>query len=167
MPSPTPSRTAWYHTLSAMTALVELMDRELQRDCGVPLAWYDVMIEVYRSPGHAIRMSDLADRVLLSRSWITRRVRQLEDAGLLCRSAATDDLRGVTACLTPAGLEALRSMERSHTNSIDRHFAPYLEDPDARLIAERFAVIALSARRELASTSSNARDPPTRQSSAT
>ncbi len=143
---PTPARSAWYQTVSAITSLLELMDSELQRDCGIPLAWYDVMVEVYRSPGHSIRMGELADRVLLSRSWITRRVNQLEDAGLLTRTAASGDLRGVTASLTTAGLETFRRLERSHTASINRHFAAHLSDEDARLIDQRFATIALHAK---------------------
>jgi DNA-binding MarR family transcriptional regulator len=147
---PTPARSAWYQTINAMTALVELMDRELNEDCGIPLAWYDVMIEVYRSPGHSIRMSELADRVLLSRSWITRRVRQLEDAGLLTRTTAPDDQRGVIASLTPAGLDAFRELERSHAASIGRHFASHLSHEDAELITQRFAVIATHARGALA-----------------
>lgn len=47
---PSPTRRAWYQTLNAMTALVELMDRELKQNCGLPLTWYDAMIEIYRSP---------------------------------------------------------------------------------------------------------------------
>lgn len=149
---PRPTRTAWYQTLSAMTALLELMDRELKEDCGFPLAWYDVMIEVYRSPGHAIRMSELADRVLLSRSWITRRVRQLEDAGLLTRAPAPDDQRGIIASLTPSGLDTFRELERSHAASINRHFTAYLSRDDAQLIQQRFATIATQARAALPRT---------------
>ncbi len=143
------SRTAWYHTLSAMTALVELMDRELQGCCGRPLAFYDVIVEIYHSPGHSIRMSELADRVLLSRSWITRRVRQLEDAGLIHRGAATDDRRGITATLTPSGLDTFRAMERSHAASIQRHFGAHLSAEETRLISRTFATIASHAREAL------------------
>lgn len=150
---PSPARLAWYQTLNAMTALLELMDRELQQDCAVPLAWYDVMIEVYRSPDHSIRMSELADRVLLSRSWITRRVRQLEDAGLLTRTVAPDDQRGIIASLTPSGLQTFRKMERSHQASVNRHFSAHLNDHDARLIEQRFASIAAHARSNLRETS--------------
>src|SRR5579875_1263886 len=144
-------RSAWYHTLNAMTALIELMDRELQADCGVPLAFYDVMVEVYRSPGHAIRMNELADRVLLSRSWITRRVRQLEDAGLLARVADSDDRRGIIAQITPHGLEVFDAMERSHSASIRRHFAAHLTRDDAQVIDQAFAMIGKQARRALSS----------------
>ena len=75
---PAPRRLAWYQTLRAYTVLLDIMDGELQAECGVPLAWYDVLIEISNAPGHAIRMNELADKVLLSRSWLTRRVAQLE-----------------------------------------------------------------------------------------
>jgi DNA-binding MarR family transcriptional regulator len=149
---PNHTRRAWYQTLNAMTALLELMDRELRQDCGVPLSWYDVMIEVYRAPDHRIRMSELADRVLLSRSWITRRVRQLEDAGLLTRTIAPDDQRGVVASLTPSGLNKFRELERSHLASINRHFTTHLNDEDALVIERRFSTIATQARSALPRT---------------
>jgi DNA-binding MarR family transcriptional regulator len=55
----------------------------------VPIAWYDVLVEISHAPGHAIRMHELADKVLLSRSWLTRRVAQLKREGLVERRAAT------------------------------------------------------------------------------
>ena len=142
---PSVTRRAWYESVRAHAALVELMDRELRADCGIPLAWYDVLVEVAHSPNGAIRMADLAEQVLLSRSWLTRRVTQLEDAGLLERRAADEDLRGVCAALTPHGREIFRKMERSHSASIERHFSRYLSAEEAELIARAFARIGSSA----------------------
>lgn len=139
------SRRAWYESLRAHVALIELMDRELQADCGVPLAWYDVLVEVAHSPDGEIRMSELADRVLLSRSWLTRRVTQLEEAGLLRRRTAEGDQRGVCAALTPRGRETFRDMERSHSASIQRHFSRHLSPEDAEVIAQVFTRVATSA----------------------
>src|SRR3954447_1377314 len=102
---PMPRRAAWYQSIRAHTILLELMDAELRSDCGVPLAWYDVLIEISKAPGQAMRMSELADQVLLSRSWLTRRVAQLERAGLVERRAAAKDGRGVVAAMTPSGRE--------------------------------------------------------------
>ena len=142
---PSLTRRAWYESLRAHAALVELMDQELRADCGIPLAWYDVLVEVAHSPNGAIRMADLAEQVLLSRSWLTRRVTQLENAGLLERRAADDDLRGVCAALTPHGRETFGKMERSHSASIERHFSRYLSAEEAELIARAFALIGSSA----------------------
>ena len=105
---PAPRRLAWYQTLRAYMVLLEIMDAELQADCGVPLAWYDVLIEISNAPGHAIRMNELADKVLLSRSWLTRRVAQLEREGLVERRAASGDGRGIIAAMTPKGASLRR-----------------------------------------------------------
>jgi len=142
---PSLTRRAWYESVRAHAALVELMDRELRADCGIPLAWYDVLVEVAHAPGGAIRMAELAEQVLLSRSWLTRRVTQLENAGLLERRAADDDQRGVCAALTPHGRETFRKMERSHSASIERHFSRYLSAEEAEVIAQAFALIGSSA----------------------
>src|SRR4051812_33340062 len=147
---PVPRRAAWYQSLRAHTILLELMDADLQADCGVPLAWYDVLIEISKAPGQAVRMSDLADQVLLSRSWLTRRVAQLERAGLVERRATTEDGRGVVAAMTPSGRKQFAAMEKSHARSIQRHFSAHLDDDDAQTLATTFARIADAGARQLA-----------------
>ena len=109
-------RLAWYQALRAYTVLLDIMDAELRAECGVPLAWYDVLIEISNAQGQVIRMSDLADKVLLSRSWLTRRVAQLEQAGLVERRSASGDGRGIVAALTPRGVTAFAAMERSRAH---------------------------------------------------
>jgi DNA-binding MarR family transcriptional regulator len=139
---PASPRLAWYETLRAYTVLLDVMDAELQADCGVPLAWYDVLVEISNAPGQSIRMNDLADKVLLSRSWLTRRVTQLEHAGLVERRSANGDGRGIVAAMTTSGQEAFAAMERSHARSIRRHFSDHLDDDEAAVIAAAFARIA-------------------------
>jgi DNA-binding MarR family transcriptional regulator len=141
-----PKRAAWYHSVRAHTAVLELMDEELKRACGYPLAYYDVLIEIWRAPDHALRMNELASKVLLSRSWVTRRVAQLERAGLVERRPSSDDDRGVLAVLTPAGVDAFKQMEKVHARSIERHFSSQLTTGQARLFAERLASIGDRAR---------------------
>lgn len=127
-------RAAWYQSLRAHSAVMELFERELQAECGMSVGWYDVLVRVYLSPGHAIRMGDLADQVLTSRSWLTRRVDQLVAAGLVERCSAHGDRRGVQARLTREGRRAFIRLERSHAASIDRHFASLLTDDEAAVI---------------------------------
>jgi len=123
MPPTSPGmRSAYYWLLDGYSALVRVMDEELQRDCGVPLFWYDVMVKLWLAPGHELRMSELAEQVLLSRSWLTRRVVQLEDAGLVVRRPDDGDRRGVVACMTELGAERFHEWERSHTRTVKRHF---------------------------------------------
>lgn len=141
--------------LEAHTQLVELMEHDLRRDCGVPLVWFDVMIKIWLAPEHRIRMAELAEQVLLSRSWLTRRVAQLEKAGLVRRTEAGEDGRGVVAELTPAGLTTFAEMERSHARSIAKHFSAHISDDEARIMSAAFARIVATP---------SARPSPTTQS---
>ena len=142
MAPPSAERLAWVRSLEAHTRLVELMDAELRRDCGVPLAWYDVLIKIWLAPGHRIRMAELAEEVLVSRSWLTRRVLQLEKAELVTRSSGGGDGRGVYAVMTPAGQLSFARMEQSHAASIATHFSAHVSPDEARVIAQVFGRIA-------------------------
>lgn len=142
-------RGAWYQALEGHVVLVHLMDQDLRRDCDVPLMWYDVLIKVWLAPGHTVRMRDLAQQVLLSRSWLTRRVVQLEDAGLLQRRPADDDGRGVVATLTPRGAEVFVGLERSHAASVRTHFSDLITDEEADVIARAYRRIAEHGRTHL------------------
>jgi DNA-binding MarR family transcriptional regulator len=147
---PSRKRIAWVRLLEAHTVLVDLFEAELRRDCGVPLAWYDVLIKVWLAPGHRLRMADLADQVLLSRSWLTRRVDQLEEAGLVRREHVGEDGRGVLAVMTEQGLETFAAMERSHTRSIEEHFSSLLTRDEAAVLVAACGRIAIAGRASLA-----------------
>ena len=142
-------RSAWYASLEGHHVLLRLMDDELRAECGVPLVWYDVLIKVWLSPGHSIRMSELAKQVLLSRSWLTRRVVQLETAGLVERLRTGDDGRGVVARMTEFGLQEFAKMEESHARSIAKHFSGHLNTQEAALVRACFERIAGQGRAAL------------------
>ena len=138
--------------------LVHLMDTELLRDCGVPLEWYDVLIKLWIAPGRALRMSELANQVLLSRSWLTRRVMQLEKAGLVTRCpAGPEDRRGVLATMTPEGQRVFANLEKSHARSIENHFSKFVSEQEAAVIRECFARIARQGRESIHSQPSGPR----------
>jgi DNA-binding MarR family transcriptional regulator len=139
-------RSAWYESVRGHAVLIELMDEDLRRDCGTPLVWYDVLVEIAHAPGHAIRMRDLAEQVVLSRSWLTRRVSQLEEAGLVQRLPDEIDGRGILAVLTELGRDRFEEMERSHSRSIGVHFSAHINEPEADVIATSFRRIADRAR---------------------
>jgi len=139
-------RAAFYSLLQSHDVLVRLLDRELQdAPDGIPLDWYDVLIKLWLAPGSELRMSELAEQVLLSRSWITRRIIQLEDAGLVARRPSTgDDRRGVIASLTRHGREVFARLDTSHGDSIRRHFSDLVSDEEAatiRTVLERITAI--------------------------
>ncbi len=148
-PQPDVRRNAWYHSIRAHTAVMEILERELMEQTGMSVAWYDVLVCLYKSPDHSMRMSELADQVLMSRSWLTRRVDQLVGVGLVERCSASGDGRGVQAKLTRQGKRAFIRLERSHGASINDHFASLLSEEEAEVMVRAMAKIERSARNTL------------------
>ena len=148
--SMSPKRATWYAAFEAHVLLTRLLDDELQRDCGIPLDWYDVLIKLWIAPDKSLRMSELAEQVLLSRSWLTRRVMQLEGAGLVKRhSADSSDRRAVVATMTAEGQRVFAALERSHSRSIDKHFSAYMTTEEAAVIRRVFQRIGADGRAAL------------------
>jgi DNA-binding MarR family transcriptional regulator len=109
------------------------LEAELVAGPGLTLAAYDVLVQLAEAPERRLRMTELADAVLLSRSGITRLVDRLERSGLVERAPVAEDGRGVAATLTESGLDRLRGASRTHLEGVARHFAARL---DARDLAE-------------------------------
>src|SRR5215813_4990601 len=99
---------AWRAFLKAHARLVDLIDHDLVAAKRLPLSSYDVLIELYEAPERRLRMHELAERVVLSRSGLTRLVDRLEAEGYLTRDPCKTDRRGAYAVLTEQGREALR-----------------------------------------------------------
>src|SRR5215213_9692795 len=117
-----PRLDAWRSFVHAHARLTRRLDEELQAAHRLSLAEYDAMLQLANAPGRRLRMSALADRVLLSRSGITRLVDRLVAAGIVERTACTTDARGAEASLTREGLERLRSASRTHLDGVGRLF---------------------------------------------
>jgi len=130
-----PRLGAWRSFLHAHARLTRRLDEELQAAHHLSLAEYDALVQLARMPGRRLRMSALADRVLLSRSGITRLVDRLEGAGMVERSACATDARGAEAILTPAGLDRLRQASRTHLAGVERYFNDVIDDADKAAIA--------------------------------
>jgi DNA-binding MarR family transcriptional regulator len=123
--SPSPSRgelRAWRSFLGAHARVMRCLEAELLAEQRLSLVSYDVLVQLAEAPGRRLRMAELADRVLLSRSGVTRLVDRLERAGLVARQRVTGDGRGVIAELTPAGLDRLRNASGTHLAGVARHF---------------------------------------------
>jgi DNA-binding MarR family transcriptional regulator len=113
---------AWKGLLETHSTLVARLDAELERDHGLPLTSYEVLMYLADSGEGRLRMGELAERLLLSRSGITRLVDRLERQGLVERQPCEDDGRGYYATLTPKGRERLRAARPDHLNGVRRHF---------------------------------------------
>jgi DNA-binding MarR family transcriptional regulator len=126
--------TAWRRLMECHATVLGRLATDLESGSGFGVGWYDVLVHLAEAPGHRLRMSGLAETLLLSRSWLTRRIDQMEAAGLVARRSSQEDGRGTYAELTPAGLRAFRSAKRAHLKSVERHFLSHLTSSEAQTL---------------------------------
>ena len=137
---------AWRAFLAAHAAVLRPLERELEAACGLPLTWYDVLVQLAAAPGGRLRMQQLARAVLLSKSRITRLVDSMETAGLVAREICPDDKRGAEVILRPAGRQRLRDAAPVHLRGIARHFSGHLSAEEAACLASALGRIAAANR---------------------
>jgi DNA-binding MarR family transcriptional regulator len=113
----------WRAFLEAHAAVGRGIDRELSAAGLPPLEWYDVLWALREAPGRKLRMNELAERVLLSRTGMTRLVDRIEAAGCLRREPVPGDRRGTYAALTSEGNQLLRKMWPVYERCIGSWFA--------------------------------------------
>ena len=126
---------AWRGLLRVHTALVRELDTELDAAHELPLSSYDVLIYLQSAPDKRLRMAELADSVLLSRSGVTRLVDRLEREGLLVRDTCTSDGRGCFAVLTDAGEDLLARARPTHLAGVRERFLRHFSDDELRQLA--------------------------------
>ena len=127
---------AWRGLLRVHAALCKQLDAELERAHGLPLSSYEVLIFLQSAPGGKLRMADLADRVVLSRSGMTRLVDRLEREALLVREQCSADARGCFAVLTPRGAEFLAEARPTHLGGIRDKFLRHFSASELELLAD-------------------------------
>ncbi|HEY9391678.1 MAG TPA: MarR family transcriptional regulator [Mycobacteriales bacterium] len=126
---------AWRAMLLAYNAAMRAIDAELERTGSIPLTWYDVLLELNAAPGRKLRMQDLAGRVVLSRSRVSRLVDDMVRAGLVSRTRGEVDRREVWASITERGREDLRATAPRYLSGIERHFSSHLSDEEKVVVA--------------------------------
>lgn len=133
--------------------IARALERELIEAHRLPLAEYDVLVQLNDAEGGALRMAQLADRVLLSRSGLTRLVERLEHSGLVRREVCPSDARGYFAVLTDLGRERLLEAAPSHLRSVRTHFS-------SPLTADQIESLSAALEQLLASMPSECDSPP-------
>lgn len=128
----------WRLFLTAHTRLLERMEQQLAAAELPSMEWYDVLFTLKEAPNQQLRLSELADRVLLSRSNLTRLVDRLEKAGLLYRQSCPTDRRGTYAVLTEAGLEMQQRMWIVYSVAIAEYFANPVTEAEALMLQQVF-----------------------------
>lgn len=125
---------AWRAFLRAHATVTDRLDRELREEQGLPLTWYEVLLHLSQAPERRLRLSGLAEQLLLSRSGLTRLVDRLVTAGLIRRAVCNTDRRGAFAVLTPDGLSRLRQAAPVHLRGVQQHFAGLLTGDEVEAI---------------------------------
>ena len=137
-----PRLAAWSAFLRAHARVVRELERELQVEQRMALVDYDVLVTLAGAPDRRLRMSELADRLLLSRSGATRLVDRLVGDGLVERVSCDSDRRGQWASLTPAGYERLRQASPTHLRGVAEHFLDRLSPDEVAALQRVLARLA-------------------------
>src|SRR5438128_5134510 len=124
---------AWRSLLRAHATLIRRLDTDLERETGLALADFDVLAQLAAAHGE-LRMTELAERALISRSGMSRRVARLVDEGLVRRDRAGTDARGVVVALTEAGIARLAQTAPVHARGISKLFVTQLDDQELALL---------------------------------
>ena len=140
-----PRMRAWRAFLEAHARVTELLESELQAEKKLSLAWYDVLVQLQEADGQRLRMTELADRVLLSKSGLTRLVDRMCAAGLVRRTPDKEDRRGRWVCLTEAGNARLNDASDTHIRGVRAHFADLLTAEEADTLGRALGAIAEAA----------------------
>jgi len=133
--------TAWRTFLRAHAHVVRELERELQTDQQLALTDYDVLVQLAAAGEHRLRMSELAGRLLLSRSGATRLIDRLVTEGLVERASCESDRRGQWASLTDAGYERLRGASPTHLRGVATHFLDHLSAEDLAALERMLAPV--------------------------
>ena len=135
-----PGMLAWRTFLAAHATIIRALEAELEADQDLALSDFDVLAQLQLAGG-TLRMRDLADRVLLSRSGLTRRIDRLESAGYVERTACETDRRGSYARLTDAGGDRLTKALPIHLRGIEQHFIAPLDAEELAAIGATLAKV--------------------------
>lgn len=136
----TPS--TWRLLMRVHLRVVEAVRAALRAEHDLPLEWYDVLVHLAEAPGRRLRMTALADSLALSKSWLSRRIDAMADAGLIRRERAESDRRGTYAVLTAEGLAWLRRAERTRRRVIDGEFYGPLTKHDAAAMRKALLIVS-------------------------
>jgi DNA-binding MarR family transcriptional regulator len=111
-------RAAWVAFLAASNLVTRRLEQQLKDDAGLSHTQYEVLVQLSAAPDRAMRMTELADRLVTTKSGLTYQITQLERAGLVTRRSCPSDVRGVIAELTDQGMDTLRQAAPGHVAAV-------------------------------------------------
>ena len=133
---------AWRGLLRTHALLVKRLDAELEAAHGLALTSYEVLLHLSHAEERKMRMCDVAESVLLSRSGLTRLIDRLERDGFVSRVSCADDARGAYAQLTDAGHAKLREAQHTHLEGVREHFLRHFGDSELDLLGDAWNRVA-------------------------
>lgn len=126
---------AWGALLQVHARLVPALDKIVQDQTGLPLSWYDVLLELSAAPEGRLRMSDLSERVVLSRTRVSRLVNELVARGLISKEGHPEDRRSAYAVITNEGLSRFKLAAPTYIHAIETQFASGLTEEELLLLS--------------------------------
>jgi len=139
-----PRLVPWRAFLMAHSKVWNRLDEDLRREHDLSLPEYECLLFLVEAPERRMRMGEIADRILLSKSGVTRMVDRLVADGLVERTSCSTDARGAEAQLTREGVSRLRIASRTHLQGIHDYFLSALDDSELAVLAR--AMTAVDAR---------------------
>lgn len=140
-----PRLAPWRAFLLAHARISRRLDEELRAEHDLTIGEYDALLTIAQAPERRIRMRQLADEVILSKSGVTRLIDRLVDDGLVERSACLADARGAEAVLTERGLARLRAASMTHLRGVNEHFLTIVDTDDLEVIERTMTTVARQA----------------------
>jgi DNA-binding MarR family transcriptional regulator len=133
---------SWRAYLAASHLLMDQLGRELQRSHGLTHNDYEILVRLSEAPDRRLRMTDLAQGCLLSKSRLSHQVTRMEQAGLVTRTSCPDDRRGAYAVLTDEGLRRLEDAAPTHVEGVRRHLVDLLEPAEFAALGAALSRVA-------------------------
>ncbi len=144
---------AWQTFVTAHAVVIDLIEQELAAAEQLPLSSYDVLLALVNAPNRRLRMHELAQAVVLSRSGLTRLVDRLEREELLARDRSGPDRRATYAVLTLKGFRAFRQAWPIYAQGILKHFAQHLTEQEVALLSQMLGRVVAATHEASSSTS--------------
>jgi DNA-binding MarR family transcriptional regulator len=142
----TPERLrAWRLFFESALAMLDVLDSDAEHSLGIPMQYYDVLVHLEETPD-GLRMNELADKILYSKSGLTRVVDRMEKAGLVRRYRPDNDRRSVFVLQTANGRQTMEAARARHHEWIDENFSRLLTGNDISAITRAFQKLSAHAR---------------------
>jgi DNA-binding MarR family transcriptional regulator len=131
----------WRRYLDVYRLIDDRLSRQLAEESGLSMAEYEILVQLSEHPDRALRMSELAERVVNSRSRLTHTVRRMEEGGLVSRRPCPNDGRGVLCELTEAGMARIVAAAPGHVDAVRRVVFDVIDADEQRCLGAALAKI--------------------------